>query len=81
MVEPNNLDLEQALEDTSSEVEDKERIGFLPIVTNWFDRIFISAVIGIAIELLWMRLLEQSIPLWVAHAIVLCLTVVIVAKG
>lgn len=79
MVESTNS--EEALEDNPDEAEDKERIGFLPIATNWFDRLFISAVIGIALELFWMRLLEQSIPLWVAHVIVLGLTVVIVAKG
>jgi predicted small integral membrane protein len=79
MVEP--TDLAKIPADTDSDIEKTERAGFLPIETNWFDRIFISVVIGVAVELFWMRLLEQSIPLWIAHVIVLGLTVVIVTKG
>jgi len=79
MVEPTHL--AETPEDTSSDVEETERTGFLPIETNWFDRCFISVIIGVAVELFWMRFLEQSIPLWVAHVIILGLAVVIVRKG
>ncbi len=37
--------------------------GFLPMDTNLFDRIFIGVVCFVAIHLLWMRFVEQFIPL------------------
>ncbi|MEM6431651.1 MAG: DUF2160 family membrane protein [Deinococcota bacterium] len=40
--------------------------GFLPIDTNWFDRLFIGIIGHVLINLLWMRFLEQSIPLLVS---------------
>lgn len=58
------------------------RGGFLPIKTNWFDRLFISIYIGVALELLWMRFLEPGgIPLWLCHILVLGLAVLIIRKG
>ena len=37
----------------------KKRIkGFLPIKTNWFDRLFIGTISFVAIQLFWMRLIE-----------------------
>lgn len=58
-----------------------ERIGFLPIVTNWFDRVFVSIYLFVALELFWMRFLEQSIPLTVCHLLALALGVLIVWRG
>jgi predicted small integral membrane protein len=55
--------------------------GFLPIKTNTFDRFFISAVLFIAIHLLWMRFLEATLPLWVATVLSLLLGQWIVRKG
>lgn len=55
--------------------------GFLPIVTNWFDRLFIGIYLFVAIELFWMRFLEQSIPLMGAHVLALVLGVLILWKG
>jgi predicted small integral membrane protein len=55
--------------------------GFLPIKTNTFDRVFISAVLFIAIHLLWMRFLEATLPLWVATVLSLLLGQWIVRKG
>lgn len=57
------------------------RPGFLPIVTNWFDRLFIGIYLFVALELMWMRFLEQSFPLWVCHVLALVLGVLIVWKG
>jgi predicted small integral membrane protein len=57
------------------------RRGFLPIQTNWFDRLFIAIYIGVALELFWMRFLEQSIALWVCHILVIALGVIIIRKG
>lgn len=58
-----------------------ERQGFLPIVTNWFDRLFIGIILFVAIELFWMRFLEASIPLTGAHILSLVLGALIVWKG
>jgi hypothetical protein len=58
-----------------------ERRGFLPIVTNWFDRIFVGIYLFVALELFWMRFIEQSIPLVVCHFLAVALGVLIVWKG
>jgi predicted small integral membrane protein len=58
-----------------------ERIGFLPIVTNWFDRVFVGIYLFVALELFWMRFLEQSIPLTVCHVLAIVLGVLIVWRG
>jgi predicted small integral membrane protein len=59
----------------------QERVGFLPIVTNWFDRVFVGIYLFVALELLWMRFLEQSIPLTVCHVLAVALGVLIVWRG
>nr|WP_275791225.1 DUF2160 family membrane protein [Rhizobium gei] len=59
----------------------KERVGFLPIVTNWFDRVFVGIYLFVALELIWMRFLEQSIPLTVCHVLAIALGVLIVWRG
>lgn len=55
--------------------------GFLPIDTNTFDRYFISVVLLVAIHLLWMRFVEEFIPLFVATIISLILGFIIVRWG
>jgi len=57
------------------------RPGFLPITTNLFDRCFIAVMLFIAIHLLWMRLLESSLPLYVASVLSLIVGVVVVRRG
>lgn len=59
----------------------QERTGFLPIVTNWFDRVFVGIYLFVALELFWMRFLEQSIPLTVCHVLAIALGVLIVWRG
>ena len=61
--------------------EPVERRGWLPIRTNAFDRWFISAVVLIAIHLLWMRFVEAHLPLFVATAISLVVGWAIVRRG
>ena len=70
----------------SEDPEDKPAVtaarhGFLPIVTNWFDRLFIGIYLFVALELFWMRFLEQSIPLTVCHVLAIALGALIVWKG
>jgi len=62
-------------------VEHRGRQGFLPIETNTFDRVFISVVCLVAIHLLWMRFIEQFLPLVVATILSLALAVMIISRG
>ena len=75
------VDLDEADEEASTVIVAPERVGFLPIVTNWFDRVFVGIYLFVALELLWMRFLEQSIPLTVCHVLALALGVLIVWRG
>ncbi|NVK35073.1 MAG: hypothetical protein HWE23_11375 [Rhodobacteraceae bacterium] len=70
--------LEEA--DTPEYVAQKH--GFLPIETNWFDRLFISVVIWVALSLFWFRFLEPvGMSIWISNVIAFALTVFIVTKG
>jgi predicted small integral membrane protein len=62
--------------------EKKHRDGFLPIVTNWFDRLFISVVIWVALSLLWLRFVEPLGPsIWISNAIALAIAVLLITRG
>lgn len=58
-----------------------KRRGFLPIVTNWFDRLFIGIYLFVALELFWMRFLEQSLSLTFCHILAVGLGALILWKG
>lgn len=75
------IDLDSADDEAKAAEAAPGRTGFLPIATNWFDRLFIGIYIGVAMELLWMRFLEAAIPLWICHIIVLALGVFIIRRG
>lgn len=62
-------------------VESVGRKGFLPIETNWFDRLFIGVIGHVALNLLWMRFLEDSISLTVATVLGILWIVVVVRWG
>jgi predicted small integral membrane protein len=66
---------------TSLVTHKTDRHGFLPFPTNTFDRVFISVICFVAISLLWMRFVEEFIPLFVATIISLILGVIIVRWG
>ncbi|GGB22654.1 DUF2160 family membrane protein [Allosediminivita pacifica] len=56
--------------------------GFLPIETNWFDRLFISLVIWVAICLVWLRFIEPlGADLYIAHGVSVALGLYIIWKG
>lgn len=60
----------------------EEKSGFLPIVTNWFDRLFISVVLWVALSLFWFRFVEPlGLSIWISNAIALVVAVVIIRKG
>jgi predicted small integral membrane protein len=67
---------------TSQSGNDERKPGFLPIETNWFDRLFISIVIWVALSLFWMRFIEPFGPsVWFAAAISAVLGAYVVWKG
>ena len=55
--------------------------GFLPIVTNGFDRLFIGIYLFIALKLLWLAVIGQFIPLIFCHILALGLGVWILWRG
>ena len=70
------LEEEDAAEITS------DPTGFLPIETNWFDRMFISVVIWIALSLFWFRFIEpMGLSIWVSNAIAAASAFIIIRKG
>lgn len=76
------VDLEALDEEAAAVATRPGRHGFLPIQTNWFDRLFISIYIAVAMELLWMRFLEPNgLPLWICHILVIAIGVVTVRRG
>jgi predicted small integral membrane protein len=75
------IDILEADEEATQVAQKPEQGGFLPIQTNLFDRFFISIVVWIALSLLWMRFLEQSLPLWIANVIALVVAILIIRKG
>ncbi|MBS0002923.1 MAG: hypothetical protein KFF45_07580 [Thioalkalivibrio sp.] len=62
-------------------VKSAGRKGFLPIETNWFDRLFIGVISHVALNLLWMRFLENSLSLTVATVLGIVWIVVVVRWG
>jgi predicted small integral membrane protein len=55
--------------------------GFLPMVTNTFDRYFISVIVLVAIHLLWFRFLEASLSIHIATILSLVIGYIIVRWG
>ncbi len=54
---------------------------FLPFYTNAFDRVFIAVVILIGVHLLWLRFLEEALPVALATVISLAIGVYVVRRG
>ena len=70
------------LEDENLPAAHETKPGFLPIETNWFDRLFISVVIWIALSLFWFRFVEPlGLSVWISNVIALALAVIIITKG
>ena len=55
--------------------------GFLPIKTNWFDRLFIGVIIFIAIQLVWMRFIESFLSINFSITLGIVLLIYIIWKG
>lgn len=70
------------LEDDDEVVVVVPKAGFLPIETNWFDRLFISIVIWIALSLFWFRFMEPAgFSIWISNAIAIVLAFITIRKG
>ena len=55
--------------------------GFLPIKTNWFDRLFIGVISFIAIQLFWMRFIEGFLSINFSITLGILLLIYIIWKG
>jgi predicted small integral membrane protein len=55
--------------------------GFLPIKTNWFDRLFIGVISFIAIQLVWMRFIEIFLSINYSITLGIVLLIYIIWKG
>lgn len=62
-------------------IEPMGRKGFLPIPTNWFDRLFIGVIGHVALNLLWLRFLEGNMPLLVGTILGIIWIVVVLRWG
>ena len=73
---------EEQEEGRQSPIDAKEHVGFLPIQTNWFDRLFISLMIWVALSLVWFRFIEPlGLSIWVSNIIAVVLAAIIIRKG
>ena len=60
----------------------KKRIkGFLPIKTNWFDRLFIGTISFVAIQLFWMRFIEIYASINIAIVLGVIWIIYVIWKG
>ena len=55
--------------------------GFLPIKTNWFDRLFISVITFIGIQFIWMRFVEEFAAIEVSMIFGFILGIYIILRG
>ena len=55
--------------------------GFIPIETNWFDRLFIGAISYVALQLFWMRFLENILSINFAIGIGVIWIIFVIWKG
>ena len=59
----------------------KKNTGFIPIKTNWFDRLFIGIICFVAIQLFWMRFIEIFLSINVSITLGIFLLIYIIWKG
>ena len=60
----------------------KKRIkGFLPIKTNWFDRLFIGTISFVALQVFWMRFIETYASINIAIVLGIFWIIYVIWKG
>ena len=55
--------------------------GFLPIKTNWFDRLFIGTISFVALQLFWMRFIETYASINIAIVLGIFWIIYVIWKG
>ena len=55
--------------------------GFIPLNTNWFDRLFIGVISYIALQLFWMRFMESFISINFEMGIGIVWIIYVIWKG
>jgi len=55
--------------------------GFIPINTNWFDRLFIGVISYVALQLFWMRFVGRLVSLNFAIGIGILWIIFVIWKG
>ena len=55
--------------------------GFIPIKTNWFDRLFIGTISFVAIQLFWMRFIEIYASINIAIVLGVFWIIYVIWKG
>ena len=55
--------------------------GFIPINTNWFDRLFIGVISYVALQLFWMRFLESFLSINVGIVLGVVWIIYVIWKG
>ena len=55
--------------------------GFLPIRTNWFDRVFIAVIIFLGLQFIWMRFVEDLAAIEISMILGIVLGIIIILRG
>ena len=55
--------------------------GFIPLNTNWFDRLFIGIISYVALQLFWMRFLESFLSINVGIVLGIVWIIYVIWKG
>jgi|TARA_A200000113_G_scaffold185542_1_gene172417 predicted small integral membrane protein len=55
--------------------------GFIPLKTNWFDRLFIGVISYVALQLFWMRFIESFLSLNISIGIGIAWIILVIWRG
>ena len=55
--------------------------GFIPLKTNWVDRIFIGVISYVALQLFWMRFIESFLSLNISIGIGIAWIILVIWRG
>ena len=54
---------------------------FIPLKTNWFDRLFIGVISYVALQLFWMRFIESFLSLNISIGIGIAWIILVIWRG
>tara|TARA_B100000963_G_scaffold318019_1_gene298824 strand:- start:3259 stop:3438 length:180 start_codon:yes stop_codon:yes gene_type:complete len=55
--------------------------GFIPLKTNWFDRLFIGVISYVALQLFWIRFIESFLSLNISIGIGIAWIILVIWRG